>query len=851
MKTTRLLTLLFVFLALSAQAKDDYYFGAHGPLNPKIPTPEAFFGFPIGHSLVRYDKVVEYFNLLAASSDRASLQVFGKSWQNRDQVKLFVTAPANQNNLEQIRQDHLQWINPTASADIAKQKIIVELAYNVHGGEISGTDAAVLAAYYLVASEDPDIIQRLNDAVVLIEPAQNPDGRERAVNHINSFQVGPVIADPADVGHGGGHTPHRGNNFWNDLNRDWLPLSQIESQNRVSFYHQWYPNVYLDFHEMGSGSTYYFEPSPPSTWNSILPQSNYEVLNEILAQHFAKALNEVGSLYYTKESFTNLSPIYGSTYPDYQGGVGTTLEVGSTSGVAIETAVGVRTFSQNVRDNFLISIAGFRAATDDKETFLNYQREFFKSAIEQAKQLPSTHIVFGSKTDKSLNSLFIAHLLRHNIEVFELDAAYTQDGKQFEPGSAYVVALQQSQFRILQSIFEENETNNFDENTTFYDVSAWSTVHGFGVPFAKTKSAVRAGARVQEAPAIGGSIQGRSNLAYAFDYQDYLAPKALYFLQENGVQTRVAQRSFTSKTAQGEQAFSPGTIVIPLTYQNIPHEQLYALLQQASQLAGITVHAISDGYSVAGIDLGSNNIRVLKKPEVAVITGGNWTSVGELWALLGNTHNIPLSRLAPETALRSDLSRYSTIILSGGQLSEELSTRITAWVDNGGTLVSLPASAAWAAALTSPRTEGGRGNAEQGGSAQPRRGGATAGRINGVVVPGELNLDHPLAYGFSSKDFYTLRNSTQGLTDSIPGNVVLKVASSELINGYATPEALEAVKGNIVVTSTNRGRGNVVIFGESPTFRGYWLAPGRLLVNAIFFGNLSSNTRFAGTAEVQ
>lgn len=852
MKKNRFLMLLFVFLAYSVQAKDDYYFGAHGPLNPAIPTPESFFGFPIGESLVRYDKVVEYFKLLADKSDRASLQVFGHSWQNREQVKLFVSSPANQSNLEQIRQDHLQWVDPTASVDIATQKVIVELAYNVHGGEISGTDASVLAAYYLVASEDADIVRRLDESVVLIEPAQNPDGRERAVNYINGFHAGPAVADPADLGHNAGFTPHRGNHFWNDLNRDWLPLSQIESQNRVAFYHQWYPNVYLDFHEMGSGSTYYFEPSPPSTWNSILPQSNYEVLNEILATHFSAALNSVGSLYYTKESFTNLSPIYGSTYPDYQGGVGTTLEVGSTSGVAIETAAGVRSFSQNVRDNFLISIAGFRAATDDKETFLNYQREFFKSAIEQAKGLPNTHIVFGSKTDKSLNSLFIQHLLRHHIEVYELDASYSQDGKQFEPGTAYVVALQQPQFRILQSIFEENETNNFDENTTFYDVSAWSTVHGFGIPFSKTKVAVRRGNRVQEAPAIGGSIQGRSNLAYAFDYGDYLAPKALYFLQQNGVQTRAAQKAFTSKTTQGEQAFLPGSIVIPVAYQSVSHEQLYALLQEATQLANITVHAISDGFSVSGIDLGSNNIRVLKKPEVAVITGGNWTSVGELWALLGNTHNIPLVKITPETALRADLSRYTTIILSGGQLSDELGKRITDWVDNGGTLVSLAASASWAASLTNPPAERGRANAEQGGSPQPRRSSQGGGsRIQGVVVRGELNLNHPLAYGFSTKDFYTLRNSTQGLTDSIPGNVVLKVVSSELINGYATPEALESVNGNIVITAANRGRGNVVIFGESPTFRGYWLAPGRLLTNAIFFGSLSSNSRGWGMAEAE
>ncbi len=869
-----ILFLAFLLAATHSHSQDEYYFGGRGPLNAAIPTPESFFGFRIGSELVRYDKVVEYFKLLADKSDRASLEVFGKSWQNREQVKLFVTSPDNQRNLENIRQEHLKLVDPNASVDFNNQKVIVELAYNVHGGEISGTDASVLAAYYLVASEDPDIVRRLDDAVVLVEPSQNPDGRERATNYINGFHYGPPIADPSDIGHGGSLTPHRGNHFWNDLNRDWLPLSQVESQNRVAFYHKWYPNVYLDFHEMGSGSTYYFEPSPLTTWNNILPQSTYNVLNDILAKHFSAALNSIGSLYYTKESFTNLSPIYGSTYPDYQGGVGTTLEVGSTSGVLIETAAGLRTFAQNLRDNFLISIAAVRAATDEKETFLKHQQEFFRSALTQADKLATKAIVFGSQTDKSLNSLFIEHLLRHHIDVYELPVSFSQDGKTFEPGSAYVVPLRQSQFRILQSIFEENETNGFADTTTFYDLSAWSTVHGYGIPFVKAKATVREGDKVTQAPPISGSVIGRSELAYAFNYLDYLTPKALYYLQDHGIKARVAQRAFTSKTSTGNTSFAVGTIVIPVAYQTVSSDELYRLLNEAAKLANITVHAISDGFSVAGIDLGSNNIRVLKKPVVAAITGGNWTSIGEVWALLGNTHNIPLVKINAQSAERADLSKYTSIILSGGQLSPTLSRRLTDWVENGGTLIALSGAAQWASSLASSSGEqAARGNQretnQRGGSqrdtsagdtatantAPPaaqrdgRFGGGAGARLNGIIVRAELNLSHPLAYGFTSTDFYTLKNSTSGLSQIDNSSVVLKTTTGELVNGYATPEALSEVKDKNIIATASRGSGSIVIFGESPTFRGYWLAPGRILTNAIFFGESGSGRGGFGHAE--
>jgi hypothetical protein len=846
-KNILILFTLLVIIATQAIAQDKYYFEGRGKLNPAIPTPEAFFGFQIGKSLVRYDKVVEYFRLLADKSDRASLEVFGKSYEDREQVALIISSPSNLKNLENIRQEHLKVVDPNASLNVNSQKIIVHLGYNVHGGEIAGTDASVVAAYYFVASEDPDIVGRLNDAVVFIEPSLNPDGRERATNYINGFHSWPPVSDPADREHSSGITPHRGNHFWNDLNRDWLPLSQVESQNRVAYYHKWYPNVYLDFHEMGSESTYYFEPSPRNTWNSILPVATYEVLNNILAKHFSQALNSIGSLYYTKESFTNLSPIYGSTYPDYQGGVGTTLEVGSSAGVVIETEAGLRTFSHNIRDNFLISIAALRAATEEKAVLLNHQKDFFKSALTSADKQAEKYIVFGSKNDKSLNSIFINHLLQHKIDVYELPAAFSQGDKKFEVGSAYVIPYRQAQYRVLQSIFEESTQL---DGLNFYDISAWSTVHGFGIPFVKVKGTVSQGARVTQVPIVKGSLSGRSDYAYAFEYFDYLTPKALYYLQDNGVKARVAQKPFTSKTTTGEKNFVPGTIVIPVHYQTVSPDELYKLLNEAAAQANINIYAISDGFSVSGIDLGSNNIRVLKKPVVATITGGsaNWTSVGELWSLLGNTLNIPLSKIDIQAFARTDLSKYTSIVLSGAgnQFTPELVTRLTNWVEGGGTLIATGSAAQWvitsklatgfrtdSTARTTPRAnanealqQGGRGFGE---------------RISGAILRAELNTQHPLAYGFTSKDFYTLKNSVLGLPrPAVSNNIILETTSGEPVNGYVAPTLQPRLKNNPIIVVANRGRGSIVLFGESPTFRGYWLAPGRILTNAIFFGYLSS-----------
>lgn len=371
-------TLLLLIAVLNSFAQNDYYFGKDNQFNSSIPTPEQFFGFPIGSSLARYDKVVEYYKLLDKLSDRAQLEIIGQTYENREQVVLIITSPENLKNIESIRQNHLKLIDPNTSvSNYNDQKVIVHLGYNVHGGEIAGTEAAILTAYYFVASTNPETLKNLEQTVIFVEPALNPDGRDRAASYFNTFKSTPAVSDPNDIEHAGGFTPHRGNHFWTDLNRDWFPLVHVESKARVDFYHKWYPNIYADYHEMGSNSTYYFEPSPPrSTWNPTIPEETYNVLNPLLAKYYSQALDQIGSLYYTKEDFDNISPIYGSTYPDFQGGVGTTLEVGSSSGVEIETEVGVRKFSRNIKDNVVTSLVVIKAAITEKDILLKHQKDF-------------------------------------------------------------------------------------------------------------------------------------------------------------------------------------------------------------------------------------------------------------------------------------------------------------------------------------------------------------------------------------------------------------------------------------------------------------------------------------------
>ena len=861
----KIIVFLTALLAtIAAQSQTSYYFGDNSQLNKSIPTPEEFFGHAIGQQLVRYDRVVEYFRLLDKLSDRAQLKVIGHSHENREYVILHISTPENIKNLESIRQQHVKLVDPNYAypSSYDDQKVVIQLGYNVHGGELAGTDASVLAAYFFVATEDADIVKRLSDAIVLIEPALNPDGRERAAQYFNAFHSTPSVSDALDIEHTQSFTPLRGNHFYADLNRDWFALVHPESRARAAYYHQWYPNIYADYHEMGKNSSYYFEPSPvKSTWNYTIPESTYTELNVILANYFGAELDKIGSLYFTKENYDNISPIYGSTYPDFQGGVGTTLEVGSSQGVEVESSLGLHRFAKNIRDNVRTSIGTLKAGTDKKDVFLRHQQEFFKSAVTKGGK---GYIVFGSLDDKGATRLFLDNLLRHKIEVHQLTKDYSQGGKQFKAGNAYVIPLAQAQYRLVNAAFEEH-TEFVD--SIFMDITAWSTAHGYGFPFARVAASLGVGDVVTEVPAASAQAFRQSQFAYVIDYADFYAPRVLYTLLDKGIYVKAAFKTFTTETAEaGQKRFATGSLVVPLVYQTVSADSVYRTIRSAVAGTDVQVYSVATSGSSEGIDLGSDNIQEVKKPVVATFvsasgTGGiNWTAIGETWHLLGNHQNIPLTKIFADYADRTPLERYTAIILVDGSyqsFSKTFVERLKSWVANGGVLITSQRASQWAIengiATHFAAKEKKEGEKAQDDKQAPRRLDYSAqreqngpSRIGGVLYAADLDITNPLAFGIHSRQLYTMKSGNFILPrPQSPYASLLQLQGDKQLGGYLTKANQKLLKDATVIATDNLGSGTIVLFSESPTYRGYWLSTGRILTNALFFGNrVSTASRY-------
>jgi hypothetical protein len=158
-KTTFYCTLICTLIFINSITAQDYYFKEKAPFNADIPTPEEFLGYEIGEHHTRHDLIVAYLTKLAEISDRASIEVYGKTHEKRKLVMFTVTSPENLKNLETIKLNHLQFVNPAKTPkNYDEVPVIIQLGYNVHGNEPSSSEAALLTAYTLVASNNLEVL---------------------------------------------------------------------------------------------------------------------------------------------------------------------------------------------------------------------------------------------------------------------------------------------------------------------------------------------------------------------------------------------------------------------------------------------------------------------------------------------------------------------------------------------------------------------------------------------------------------------------------------------------------------------------------------------------------------------
>lgn len=749
---------------------------------------------------------------------------------------------------------------------IHEQFVIITHGYNVHGNEPSSSEAAMLTAYYLIASQGPEAERTLKEAVIHVDPNYNPDGRDRHSNWANMHKGFPPVADPMDREHNEVWPGGRFNHYWFDLNRDWLPLAHVESRNRIEFFHQWLPNVCTDYHEMGTNATNFFEPTKPyGSENPVVPRSNYDQLNPLFAKYFAKAMDEIGSLYFSKENFDNSYPGYGSTYPDIHGGLGLVFEQASSRGHIQKSSTKEVTFAFTIRNHVRTSLATVKAGVENRELLLKHQQEYFKSALDEGRKAPVKAYVFGDSQDQSRTKAFADLLLKHRIETYALASDLTVGSNKYEKGKAFVVTTDQTQYRMVRSMFEK--VTSFHDSV-FYDASTWTMALAYGIPHdalnAATKFSKGEKVKPQDLVASPPPVV-KANYAYLIEWNEYNAARALYYLLSNKVFVKAAFKPFATTVNGAKKNFGYGTLMIPVADQNLPADELFTIMKEASLTSGLEIYSVETGFSLEGVDLGSGNIRTVQSPKVAMLIGEGVaaTDAGALWFLLDSKLKMPITKVNTSQFGQLKISDYNTLILVAGNygiLGESGVTKIKTWVQQGGTLILMKSAISWAInnklIEEQLRKEDDLPTGQAGKKDVKRLDFVTAGdyqgsrAIGGSIYQANLDITHPLGFGYTNRELSVYRNHSVFIESSKnPFNTVIKYTAKPLLSGYIHSTNLEKIKNSVSLQVSNMGQGRAILFVDDPAFRGYWNGTNKLFFNALFFGSHISAPGFDGAEE--
>lgn len=840
---------LFFLIGYFVQAQElSYYLPKNVAYNNAIPTPANIIGHEVGEWHVTHDRLVQYAKTVDQASDRMVLKPLGLTNEGRQQLALIITAPENHQKLEQIRLQHLALTNPDKSGSLNTDDmpVVVWMGYSIHGNESSGANAALLAMYYLAAAQGNAVDELLKNTVIILDPSFNPDGLNRFASWVNMHKSFTPVADPNarefnEVWPGG-----RFNHYWFDLNRDWLPAQHKESRNRLALYHQWKPNILTDHHEMGSNSSFFFQPGVPSRVNPNTPLKNQE-LTAAIGNYHAKFLDSIGSMYFTKEGYDDFYYGKGSTYPDINGAVGILFEQASSRGHLQETENGLLSFPFTIRNQFTTTLSTLAAANGLRKQMLNYQRSFFKETIKEAEGFPVKAFVVGDAQDKAKTNIFIEMLLRHEVDIYPLQSEMAIDGKTFKPGSAFVIPTAQKQFKIIKTVFEK--TFNY-KDSLFYDVTAWTMPLAFGLPYAEVKSAISLNLpKLNAVESLKSNLYGANKAyAYAIKWNEYYSPKVLYKLQEKGIKAKVATKVFKMVLNNKEEVFDYGTIVVPVSTQEIGVSALENSIKQAIAETGVDAYTLPSGFSTEGIDLGSNSFVSLMKPSVMMF-GGNGTSatdVGEIWHMMDTRFNVPVSIVEVDRFGAINADRYNVIIMASGaynNLNKSAQDKLKDWIGAGGTLIATEDATKWLSVNGFTKTLFKSGDDKKDTTLQLpyflRSDETRAKDMTGSLFEAKVDLTHPLGYGYSNPLVTIFKSNTlfmdknNGAYDSPVMYTDQPLQSGYLYRGYKN-----VVRNTAAINIDNIGRGRVISMVDNLNFRAFWLGTSKMFMNAIYFGNL-------------
>jgi len=847
-----ILVMLTVVRATGAQKKEAA--PAH------VPAPSEFLGFQVGgdRTLADYKQIGSYFRALAAASNRVEIEVLGKTTLGEEMFMAVISSPENLHNKARYKEIARKLADPRGmtreqiDALAHEGKAILLITCNIHSTEIGSSQMAMEWAHRLATAQDAETLHRLNDSIVLLVPSLNPDGETMVTDWYRKY---------LGTKYEGGPMPYLYHHYvGHDDNRDWFMLTQIETKNvNRMVYHEWYPQFWLDEHQMGyTGPRIYIPPNADPVAKLVNPLVHRG--NNLMGATMGWRLEEAGKS----------GVIYGYSFDAYWPGgtrntgwwknmYGVLTEVASAHiATPIEVAPtelqggqkGLITYEQQInfpnpwpggvwrlRDimdyELLISDAALETVTKYRPDLLRGVASMAEHAVESADAAAYWRIPTEDQSDPVRAARLAALMAEHGVEV-HLGA----DKKSFMIPLAQPYGRFADEMMGIQRYPEVRPAANSGILEP-YDVAAWSLPLMMGVKAEKIEAApaeMPSPAPLAAIPWPASGLNGTGKYYQVADHQNNVFA-LINAMQSAGGQVFLAHKS-------GEM-----TWVIFAA-----HPQLAAEVERLHLLLRARADLPEGAIALKPVRVG------LYKPYIASMDEG-WTRfiLEQYGYKLKNIENKEVKagnlNAAYDAIILPDTSR--SVIVDGrggfgeggggeefppeytGGIGKEGLKALREFVENGGTLITLAGSCAvipgeefnlpvrniFAAG------EGGRGD-----SSAPFN-------IPGSLLRVNVDTSHPVGYGMADQIDVFFDAPIAFQTSPPPAEIKRSViawypenSKDILVSGYA--RGAERLERRAAAVSFTKGKGKVVMFGFRPQFRAQTEGTFQLLFNTILWAGM-------------
>lgn len=883
--------LITLFFASYSQADEDFVFWPNADYDADIPSFEDVLGYRPGERITWHGDAIRYFEALAdAAPERISVHRYAKSWEGRDLVYVVVSSAENMSRIEDIKKDIKRLADPRSTSRSEAQEIIKNqpavtwLSYGVHGNEISSTEAAMLTAYHLLASRgDPRVADIMRDTVVIIDPMQNPDGRDRFIHHFEISEGLQPDSDRISAEHNEPWPGGRTNHYFFDLNRDWFILTQPETRGRVKILQEWFPVTFVDAHEMGSDSTYYFAPEA-IPFNPHLAKDQRTSLT-LFGKNNARWFDSFGLDYFTREVFDAFYPGYGASWPSYFGSIAMTYEQASARGLVARQYDGKDlTFAYTIRNHFITSLSTAETTAANRQKFLEDFYDYRVSAIEEGNKDKIQSYILPVQTDQAAANKMAGLLVQQGVEIGRATASFEACGKTYETGSMVINTAQPAK-RFIRTLMDVNVPMEKDFvaeqerrraknlRDEIYDVTAWSLPLMMNV---KSDSCSRKVSGKFEA--VGAQLVQPGTLTESKQPVVYLVPwgsAPAVRLLVNAFKHDLAVKSTDKAFTHAGRRYPAGTLIIDVADNP---DTLADIMHGLVSLTGAEVVSVDNSWVTDGPNFGSENVVRFNSPRVAIAwdTPTSSYNAGNTRFIVERQFDLPLTAIRVNQLKSADLHRYQVLILPENgwgatykdALGESGADNLKDWIAKGGVLIGLGTANRFLAdpdidllsirrenAVVEVKKDDKKVSDEKSEDATVEGSYLTSktdfissitpdkdqpDSVAGVLVRSDVDPDHWLGAGVApslnvlvrGSDIYTPVKLNEGVNVA-----VFRGADDLLVSGYMWEQNRKQLAYKPFVVAQRHGKGYVIGFTQDPNVRAYLDGLNLIFMNAILRGS--------------